>query len=161
MSDEISLRETRADELNWILQLEADAREGAFIRGDDEQTHKAQMADPQIRYLTILRRGEEVGYALLASVDTQDRNVELRRIIIGPRESGIGQSAMRAILRYLFEETGANRVWLDTFSHNVRAQHVYQKLGFKKEGHLREALLFNGAYHDKFFYGMLASEWGN
>jgi len=161
LKNEIFLRPTHLDELHWILRLEAGARAEGFIRGYDEATHRKRMADPHVRYLTILRQDEEVGFIILAGIGTQDRNIELCRIIIGPRESGIGQSAMKEVLRYLFEEVGANRVSLDTFSYNKRAQHIYQKLGFVKEGVLREALLFDGKYHDLYLYGLLASEWKN
>ena len=161
MDKEISLRQTRVDELNWILQLEADAREEGFIRGNDAPAHRNHLADPQIQYLTILQGDEPVGFVILLNIETQDRNVELGRLIIGPRERGIGQSAMRVILRYAFEELGAHRVWLDTLSHNVPAQHVYEKLGFTREGVARQALLFDGKYHDLLLYGLLVNEWSS
>lgn len=159
MNNEISLVQTGTDELSWILDLEADARSEGFIRGYDKQTHEKRMNDPQTRYLTIRNKEEAVGFALLSNIDSEDRNVDLTRIIIGPRGSGTGQAALREILDYCFKTLGAHRVSLDTFSYNHRAQHIYEKFGFKKEGVLREALFFNGEFHDLFLYGLLAKEW--
>ncbi|MGD8325720.1 MAG: GNAT family protein [Sphingomonadales bacterium] len=159
MSNQISLVQTGADELSWILDLEADARAQGFIRGYDEQTHKKRMNDPQTLYLTIKNGDEAVGFALLSNVNTDDRNVELSRIIIGPRGSGTGQAALREILDYCFKKLNAHKVSLDTFSYNHRAQHIYEKFGFKKEGILRDELFFNGEFHDLFLYGLLAKEW--
>jgi RimJ/RimL family protein N-acetyltransferase len=37
--------------------------------------------------------------------------------------------------------TTPERIWLDAIDYNLRAQHVYGKLGFVKEGLLRECYI--------------------
>ena len=43
---------------------------------------------------------------------------------------GYGTRALRLLLRALFDQVGAEKIKLDTNLNNVRAQHVYENLGF-------------------------------
>lgn len=57
-------------------------------------------------------------------------------IIIGERSHwnrGYGGEAMRAILRYAFEQLGLETVRLGTFGDNDRAQAAFRKVGFMEE----------------------------
>ncbi len=159
MVNQIILAPLEESDLDWLLSVEADAREEGFIRGNDRAGHKHYMDEPQMRYLLILQRREKVGFVVLKNIDTKDRDVELARIIISQKGQGIGQAAVCEIVRYIFENLGAHRISLDTLSYNKRAQHVYRKLGFTQEGLIREALYLNGVFHDVVLFGLLAADW--
>lgn len=45
---------------------------------------------------------------------------------------GYGSSALKLLISFLFEERKANKIILDTNLDNKVAQHVYEKIGFKK-----------------------------
>lgn len=45
---------------------------------------------------------------------------------------GYGPRFLRLLIRHLFEEAGYSKIVLDTNLKNTRAQHVYEKLGFRK-----------------------------
>lgn len=47
---------------------------------------------------------------------------------------GYGTDAILSVLRYAFESLGLRRVLLDVAENNLRAQHVYEKLGFSTIG---------------------------
>lgn len=47
------------------------------------------------------------------------------------QEKGIGKVALSLLIRYLFGN-GYEKIILDTNLKNIRAQHVYEKLGFQK-----------------------------
>lgn len=47
----------------------------------------------------------------------------------------------------------------DQFSHNIRGIKAFEKVGFKKEGVIRESLYFNNRYSDGIIMGMLRSEY--
>ncbi|MBL4870230.1 MAG: GNAT family N-acetyltransferase [Robiginitomaculum sp.] len=155
----ISLINTSVSEISWILELESTAREEGFIRGDHTNQHRIQISASSTKYLTIVLAGKPVGFVILNDINSLDKNIELGRIIIGPRNAGIGQPAIKEILRYIFEDLEANRVSLDTLSHNNRAQHIYKKLGFVQEGLLRESLLLNNIFHDVILFGLLRRDW--
>jgi len=66
---------------------------------------------------------------------------------------------MSELLRIAFEEFAAHRVFLDVFSDNPRAVHLYKSLGFVEEGLLREAARREGAYCSLHLLSLLDREW--
>ncbi len=48
------------------------------------------------------------------------------------QNKGLGKILLSMLMSSLFEEMGYNKIILDTNLKNKRAQHVYEKLGFKK-----------------------------
>lgn len=48
------------------------------------------------------------------------------------QEKGIGTRALKMLINYLFEEVAVKKLTLDTNLDNKRAQHVYEKLGFRQ-----------------------------
>lgn len=49
---------------------------------------------------------------------------------INQQGKGYGPQFLELLIRYLFDEMGYHKIILDTNAKNVRAQHVYEKLGF-------------------------------
>jgi len=47
-------------------------------------------------------------------------------------EKGYGSKLLKMFMQYLFDELKYKKIILDTKLNNKRAQHVYEKLGFKK-----------------------------
>ncbi len=45
---------------------------------------------------------------------------------------GIGKSALKSLIMFLFEHFDITKIWLDTMIENTRAQHVYSSLYFQK-----------------------------
>jgi len=81
---------------------------------------------------------------------------------LGEREfwgKGYGTDAMRILLRYAFDELNLNRINLNVFEYNQRAQKSYLKCGFVEEGRARQAMLRDGKRWDIVFMGILKSEW--
>lgn len=73
------------------------------------------------------------------------------RIAIDKEENfgkGYGQEAMYLLMNYGFGMMGVRRMELEVLADNPRAIHVYEKMGFKKEGVRREACYFNYQYKD-------------
>lgn len=54
------------------------------------------------------------------------------------QEKGIGSTALTLLIRALFDR-GCGKIVLDTNLNNLRAQHVYEKLGFRKTAVRRNA----------------------
>ncbi|ETT57742.1 GNAT family acetyltransferase [Paenibacillus sp. FSL R7-277] len=48
------------------------------------------------------------------------------------QNKGAGTECLGMLVRYLFETQGFHKIILDTNLKNTRAQHVYEKLGFRK-----------------------------
>ena len=52
-----------------------------------------------------------------------------------------------------------NRVELDTFDFNERAQNCYLKVGFKEVGRRRKARFIDGEYRNDIIMDVLRDEW--
>lgn len=50
------------------------------------------------------------------------------------QNKGLGSQAIRILIDHLFETYDLEAIILDTNLNNTRAQHVYEKIGFKKVG---------------------------
>ncbi len=112
----------------------------------------------------IHREGEEepIGVISLTNISKANASADLSVIVGDPqdRDKGLGTEAIRVILRYAFEDSELNRVGLSVFEFNEPAIHAYEKLGFKREGRLRQAVRRDGRFHDAILMSILASEWG-
>jgi RimJ/RimL family protein N-acetyltransferase len=81
---------------------------------------------------------------------------------IGEREcwgKGYGTDAMRLIMRFAFEQLNLRRISLTVFEYNQRGYHVYQKLGFREEGRMRQWMQRGGERYDMIYMGILREEW--
>ncbi len=104
---------------------------------------------------------EPVGVVSLANINHANSSADLS-VIVGDtkdRDRGLGTEAIRLLLDYAFEDVGLNRVGLSVFEFNEAAIHAYEKLGFKHEGRLRQAIRRDDGFHDALLMSILAHEW--
>ena len=72
---------------------------------------------------------------------------------------GYGTDAVNAIADFAFGQLRLERLWLDTNAHNARAQAVYTKCGFVREGVFRRAFYQDGRWSDDVRMAMIREEW--
>ncbi|MDZ8087664.1 MAG: GNAT family N-acetyltransferase [Nostoc sp. DedQUE12b] len=72
---------------------------------------------------------------------------------------GYATEAAQAILKFGFEELRMHRIWSWCVSENVASVRVLEKIGMRREGHLREKELIKGKWYDNFLYALLEHEW--
>jgi len=72
---------------------------------------------------------------------------------------GIMTEALSALLSYGFVDLGLHRIEACPLGINKPSQNLLLKLGFKREGVLRERLCFHGQYDDQLYFGLLGKEW--
>ncbi|MDG6221536.1 MAG: GNAT family protein [Candidatus Thermoplasmatota archaeon] len=72
---------------------------------------------------------------------------------------GHGAEAMKLALQYAFNTLALHRVELTVIADNLRARRLYEKLGFKEEGAMREKLFIEGRRKDTVVMSLLAHEW--
>jgi ribosomal-protein-alanine N-acetyltransferase len=68
---------------------------------------------------------------------------------------GFATEAAGALLRWAFGATDLNRVQAEADTRNVASGRVLEKLGFIREGTLREDCVVNGEVSDSWVYGLL------
>lgn len=83
------------------------------------------------------------------------------RIALAPagRDRGFGTEAARLIVDYVFTHLPIHRISLDVFDFNPRAAHVYERVGFVREGLLRDTLFWDGGYHSSIMMSILRPDW--
>jgi RimJ/RimL family protein N-acetyltransferase len=103
---------------------------------------------------------EYLGEVVLNQIDEVNRSANFRIALKGSMYygKGIGTEAARLMLGYGFNTLQLHRIDLEVYPFNPRAIHVYEKLGFVREGVRREVLLMDGTYHDAMIMGLLRHE---
>jgi RimJ/RimL family protein N-acetyltransferase len=77
----------------------------------------------------------------------------------GDRGRGYGRDAVQAVCDYVFGQLRLERLWLTTDADNTIAQHLYEGVGFQREGVARHAYYQDGRYQDDVRMAILRSEW--
>ena len=105
--------------------------------------------DDKVIYFTITTRDDDpIGFVLLNKINYTHKNCRLG-IVIGETEEqgkGYGQEATKMIIEYAFNKLNLRKVTLEVLSNNKAALHIYHKLGFVKEGELKEHFFWDKKY---------------
>ncbi len=112
-------------------------------------------------HLRTIKDDSLIGFVSLHSIEWNNQTA-LMSIGIGEPDywgKGYGLDAMRLILRYAFYELNLHRVGLHVSAYNTRAIRLYEKVGFKHEGSIRDFIFRDGQRYDDIFMGILRDEW--
>jgi len=72
---------------------------------------------------------------------------------------GYMHEALQALLSHAFEAMQLRRLEADVDPRNAASIRTLERLGFQREGFLRERWHVNGEIQDALFYGLLCHEW--
>lgn len=142
---------------------------GGFTTGYSRQdindwlNYHRQLKDEVI--WAIVRAADTVciGHVGLYEIDSRIRAAEFA-ILLGDRTvwgKGIGTTCTRFAINYGFGELNLNRIHLSVLASNDRAVKLYERLGFKMEGRLRQAQYKNGQYLDVLLMALLREEYND
>ena len=73
--------------------------------------------------------------------------------------NGYNHEALQALLSYAFEEMKLRRLEADVDPRNTASIKTVERLGFQREGYLRERWHVSGEIQDALFFGLLKREW--
>jgi RimJ/RimL family protein N-acetyltransferase len=110
--------------------------------------------------IEAMAESRPIGWVALRRATPEDRCAALG-IAIGEKDfwdGGYGTDAMRTVCRFGFDEMNLRRIELDVFPANKRAIRVYEKVGFRVECNLRQAMFKSGEYRDLILMGLLKGE---
>ena len=154
------VRPAVSSDVPQILALERSTVAQAFVGQWSEARHRLTMAGDDARYFVAnAEDGALAGYAIVRGLAESSGSLELKRIVIATPGRGLGRLFLTGILRVVFKDLQAHRLFLDVFEDNARARHLYESLGFQYEGVMREAALRDGIYFDLHLMSMLAGEY--
>lgn len=138
--------------LHYDLPLEQEKTEKWFMANND----RTDRIDAVIEY-----EGVPVGLIGLLSIDPVNKKSEYYVCMGESKYKGrnIATKASNIIINHGFLKCGLNKIYLYTEKDNILAQKLFEKLGFKNEGLMREDLIYCNRKVDRYAYGLLRDEW--
>jgi RimJ/RimL family protein N-acetyltransferase len=123
-----------------------------------ERTDAAQ--DKIVMAVCLDEGAVHVGNVSLDSIEPRHRTARLSIFIGEADERGraLGSRALRLLAHHAFDHLNLNRIWCKAAADDERIERFYQRLGFRKEGVLRQHEFVDGHYVDKAIYGLLRDE---
>lgn len=122
----------------------------------------AALAEGEYVSLAIERRGDAklIGQCVLFKFSETCRRAEIGySLAASDRGRGFMNEALRALLHYAFERLSLNRIEADIDPRNAASAKSLERLGFVREGLLRERWIVGGEVSDSALYGLLQSDW--
>jgi len=111
--------------------------------------------------ICLLEDGRSIGTIGLHEIDEESGTAAFG-IAIGEKsewDKGYGTDALNAIADFGFGELRLERIWLDVYEGNDRAQRSYLKAGFTTEGTMRRAIFKHGDFADVLRMSLLRDDW--
>ena len=157
----LTVRSAGLADLEAIMAIERTAGFEAFVGRSEEAEHRAMLCAPGFAYrLGLGPDGPALAFAILSGLGDPHGALYLKRIAAVRPGEGVGTAFLQRLLDEAFEALGAWRFHLDCFAGNVRAQRAYAKLGFSREGVLRQAYRrADGTRTDLVLMALLKPEW--
>jgi diamine N-acetyltransferase len=140
----VTIRQAGEADIPFIMATERGPGFDRLVGRWEETLHRHEMADPTSVYLIGERAVEATGFALLRALDDPFGNILLKRIAVRAPGTGTGSHFLRGVMVFAFARSATYRLWLEVFTANTRARHVYRKAGFREDGILREAHVMPG-----------------
>lgn len=104
--------------------------------------------------------GELIGDCGTKSDAADPRQAEIGYTIAKQRHGrGHGLDTVGTLLGYLFDGRGKHRVTASCDPRNTGSIRLLERIGMRREGHLRESIWFNGEWADDVLFAMLDREW--
>ena len=167
--DKVTLRPPSVDDVPALMPMFRDPEVARFTgshQSPDEERARAWYAtrgeqDDRLDLAVVARAtGSVVGEVVLNGWDAGNESCGFRTCFVPTAlGQGLGTEAIRLIVGYGFEQLRLHRISLEVFTFNPRARGSYEKVGFVREGVMRDALLWEGERVDAELMAILAPEW--
>lgn len=177
----VTLRRLTEDDLGALLEVFGDPRVARFIgipRMEDEEGARELLRDIEghARRRTLLQWGiartaddRVLGTCTLAHLDRSNRRAEIGFVLgFAHWGQGLAGEAVALLLDHAFGTLGLHRIEADVDPRNEPSLRLLEKLGFRREGYLRERHYheihegrLEGEWQDSVVLGLLAGEWAS
>ena len=134
----------RSQAQEWLIRVQEDYDTGTALQlGLERKADSSLVGTCSLFHFHAVSRRAEIGYALGRSY----------------WRTGYMHEALQALLHHAFHTLDLNRLEADIDPRNLASARALKRLGFQKEGHLRDRWIVNGEVSDTAYYGLLRSEW--
>lgn len=110
-------------------------------------------------HLLICRSGEPMGIVSLTEKEEPAKIAEAG-IWLHPdyHGNGYGTEASELIIEHGFDQLNYHKIYARAHADNKASQSIWKKLGFKREGELRDHVYTQGEHRNLIYYGLLEDE---
>jgi RimJ/RimL family protein N-acetyltransferase len=137
--------------------------EPILTAGDAVEVFKKEGRSAKAQDFVIVSLKENYPVGLISFSDLNSLNRSARiSILIDPDHSGKehGVEAVEILSRYLFRYRGLNKVYAYVSELDLEMSRTLPKVGFQKDGTLRQHHYFRGGYHNVLIYSLLRFDLG-
>lgn len=127
---------------------------------DEELSTEVERSDAEpdaFGVLMIVNQVDTVGVVYFERVNRRSRIVRVGGLAIDPAVGGrgIGLAAVSTLTELLLGELGFHRIEAETYGYNTRAQALFERAGFTREGVRRKAYWRNDEWVDGVCFGLV------
>jgi ribosomal-protein-alanine N-acetyltransferase len=171
-TERLRLRPIQTDDAEALFAIKSDLevtrRYGQEPHGSLDETRawigrvQASAARRDALFWCLTLRGHEtaIGACTLWNLDPSfhcaELGYELHRAHWG---EGLMTEAASTVVAYGFTELGLHRIEACPLAGNPASGRLLLKLGFTREGNLRQRAFFRGHFEDQLYFGLLVDEW--
>ena len=117
-----------------------------------------------IRLAVCLKENNlHIGNVYITDINTISRN-GTSHVLIGNHDywgKGYGTEAYKLLLNYAFNERGLHRIQAHVLESNIGSIKMHEKVGYHREGMLRESVFKNGRFQNQIVFSILEDEYRN
>lgn len=118
-----------------------------------------EQEDDAFRFIAVDRDNNIVGVIEAFDCDQKNGTFDYYLNVFEPfRGKGYAKEMILMVIRFYFFELSYQKVNATVYSFNNPSIGLHEKLGFVKEGQLRNIIFTKGAYYDGICYGMTSQE---
>lgn len=164
--DNLSFRAVEKRDLERILELRNDF--STWVHLTDPRPLRPGLQDKWLDgvntstdrfYWIVEDDGRFIGLIRMDEYDPLNRSIRVGADVSSEvRRKGYGLRIYRGILSYCFQYLGIHRIWLLVLATNEPALALYEKVGFKEEGRMRNAIWRGGRWIDYIMMSILYPE---
>jgi RimJ/RimL family protein N-acetyltransferase len=169
--DDVSLRRWQAADADALFDAFRDREILRFswpsvsdYRLDDAETYlrdqeAGRLAGNQIELAAVDRHGRTLGGFSLYRIDQATRTAAVGYwLVAAARGRGLATAIVHRLALWGFERLGIERLKLTCGPENHASQTLAHRVGFQREGLLRQALPFKGSRRDTVIFGLLPGD---
>lgn len=165
----VRLRAPEPGDVTWLYERfnDADAVRGLGLRYPVSRAAEAEWVEQRgvtsyasAHFVVETHDGQPLGTCgLFDTAYPENRSAQLGIAIVDRSQwgKGYGTDTMRTLCRFGFAEMNLHRIELWVFADHARAIHVYEKVGFVREGVARRRH-WNDGWHDDVLMSLLEGE---
>ncbi len=132
------------------------------VRAEEVFIEKTNASAHAVLFGIVVRETDRlIGSTGLDQLDFRNQSASFG-IMIGEKKAwgkGYGTEATALVVQHAFGELHLNRVQLQVYEYNLRGMRVYEKVGFRREGVLRQEHVYAGRFWDTVVMAILREEW--